>query len=1014
MLRNLLFGCLFLSVTPAAGQGSPFIFHHLKEKDGLSNNIVNCFLRDSRGILWIGTFDGLNRFDGAHFYSFKRTKQPNSIVNNSVHALCEDRQQKIWGATENGFFCYDPEKNVFKNYSSPNSKLVSSATNVARAGFNILCDKQGNIWATGVWTILRFNSSKEVFEEMNPLSSHSDSLNYYVVRKNGMIEDPSGNGLWLATRRGLHFYDLKTGQFLSYKNQRDSLFTNHSVAALFKSASGCCWFFDNNTQQIVAFDPATKNITRKIGIAGVMPNALGATLFEDSEQRIWFSSWSSEIAVIDPQNGNTITRIKNDKNDPLSIPGDFFWCAREDEDGTLWLGTLAGISKCNASKSIYRVHRLAEKFPFLADNSIRLMIEDPVDKSWWLTTKNKLFLVHYFPVTGNYVLFDLQAAEKNIHGSLPGPVYGMQFVKNKLVLSTHNGAWQIETDGHRIIPFSISRVVDPRFVIRNMVEDDGIFYFTDGQKILKYNSNDDEVNQIKYPHERLNDDQSFGIDGLSLSPGKKLWFWLATGWIGYVNDKNEIIPVNIIKNEEEEVNGFFTSMDADNQGKIWMASKGAGLFRYDPVNSAASFWSESDGLMYNHIQTVASDNNGNIWCAAYNKFSVFTPASESFYNFSLPLSENNLNYDNGLTLLSNGNVLASLQDNIIEFYPERLNLKPYTRKPFTGSINVAGTEKFITTEIVQQLNPDEKFLSLKFGMLTDGETFPYSFEYKLEGFDDTWIKARQDNQAVYNKLPPGNYRFRLVAKAKNGAWTSPETVMRIHVKTPFFRSAWFYTAAILLVSLLLFLFYRFRTNKQKQLHALTGKAQLLEKEKTLVMYESLKQQLNPHFLFNSLTSLNSLIAADPPKAGAFLDSLSKTYRYILKSRDNETVPLIDEIKFAENYVKLQTTRFEKGFIVNMNIPEDFYHRKIVPVTLQNLVENAIKHNIIDEDSPLQVDIFIENDYLVVQNNLQKKKFVETSNKHGLVSMESLYRYLSDRPVEINEGNNFFTVKIPLL
>jgi LytS/YehU family sensor histidine kinase len=180
------------------------------------------------------------------------------------------------------------------------------------------------------------------------------------------------------------------------------------------------------------------------------------------------------------------------------------------------------------------------------------------------------------------------------------------------------------------------------------------------------------------------------------------------------------------------------------------------------------------------------------------------------------------------------------------------------------------------------------------------------------------------------------------------------------------------------------------------------------------MYESLKQQLNPHFLFNSLTSLSSLIESEPKAASGFLDSLSKTYRYILKTRDNETVPLIDEIKFAENYVKLQTTRFEKGFIVNMNIPEEFYHRKIVPVTLQNLIENAIKHNIIDEDSPLQVDIFIKNDYLVVQNNLQKKKFVETSNKHGLVSMESLYRYLSNQPVEINESNNFFTVKIPLL
>jgi sensor histidine kinase YesM len=203
--------------------------------------------------------------------------------------------------------------------------------------------------------------------------------------------------------------------------------------------------------------------------------------------------------------------------------------------------------------------------------------------------------------------------------------------------------------------------------------------------------------------------------------------------------------------------------------------------------------------------------------------------------------------------------------------------------------------------------------------------------------------------------------------------------------------------------------------QQQKFFSLESKAQLLEKEKALVMYESLKQQLNPHFLFNSLTSLSSLIqSADKKTAAAFLNNLSKTYRYILKSRDAETVSLADEIKFAESYINLQMTRFEKGFDVQINVPENFYHRKIVPVTLQNLIENAIKHNVIDEDTPLLVQITAEDDYLVVSNNLQKKKFVETSNKQGLANLQSLYRYLSSHPVIIEETGQTFSIKIPLL
>ena len=175
-----------------------------------------------------------------------------------------------------------------------------------------------------------------------------------------------------------------------------------------------------------------------------------------------------------------------------------------------------------------------------------------------------------------------------------------------------------------------------------------------------------------------------------------------------------------------------------------------------------------------------------------------------------------------------------------------------------------------------------------------------------------------------------------------------------------------------------------------------------------------KQQLNPHFLFNSLTSLSGLIETDPPLAGNFLEQMSKIYRYILKNRESELVSLKEELNFVQVYINLQKTRFKEGLQVNIEVPDKDLDKKIAPVTLQNLVENAMKHNIIDADTPLVIDITSRNQYLIVKNNLQRKNMVETSNKQGLASLESLYKYFSKRPVIIEENEESFIIQIPLI
>lgn len=187
----------------------------------------------------------------------------------------------------------------------------------------------------------------------------------------------------------------------------------------------------------------------------------------------------------------------------------------------------------------------------------------------------------------------------------------------------------------------------------------------------------------------------------------------------------------------------------------------------------------------------------------------------------------------------------------------------------------------------------------------------------------------------------------------------------------------------------------------------------LEKEKALVQYDNLKNQLNPHFLFNALSALNSLIFENPQLASDFLQQLSKVYRYVLENKEKNAVSLQTEINFVSHYVKLLKTRFGDGLQVLFEMDEEAKEKMIVPVTLQILIENAVKHNTTSKDSPLVIRIKTEADCLSVENNLQKKDAIETSNKHGLENLKNLYRYISDKKVDVFESNNSFTVKIPL-
>ena len=221
-----------------------------------------------------------------------------------------------------------------------------------------------------------------------------------------------------------------------------------------------------------------------------------------------------------------------------------------------------------------------------------------------------------------------------------------------------------------------------------------------------------------------------------------------------------------------------------------------------------------------------------------------------------------------------------------------------------------------------------------------------------------------------------------------------------------------YVFAVVMTFIVLLCFYTFyiykaySDSKVKEQKIIAGTAS--------AQFESLKNQIDPHFLFNSLNVLSSLIEENPDNAQKFTTSLSKIYRYVLEQKDKELVSVAEELAFAKTYMNLLKMRFENSITYEIPANFDNLDAKVVPLSLQLLLENTIKHNVVSEQKPLHIKIYIENNYLIVENNLQKKEVLGDRKGVGLQNIVNRYRLISGRKMLIEESPTFFKVKIPIL
>ncbi|MCD6064798.1 MAG: hypothetical protein K0R82_2709 [Flavipsychrobacter sp.] len=304
-------------------------------------------------------------------------------------------------------------------------------------------------------------------------------------------------------------------------------------------------------------------------------------------------------------------------------------------------------------------------------------------------------------------------------------------------------------------------------------------------------------------------------------------------------------------------------------------------------------------------------------------------------------------------------------------------------------------------------NADENYFNFRFTAINFLDPKSLVCRYKLEGYYDDWVPTN-DEFAIFPKLPPGNYKFRIQASMFPDFSKAVEQSYAFTIISPLWQRPWFITLAVFSVAAIAYVYARQREKHLKNMA-------LLQQQKMLFEYDHLRSQVNPHFLFNSLNTLTGLIEEEPKKALEYSSHLSDLYRTILTYRSEDQLYLFEELDILNNYIHIQKSRFGNALQVSINIPKDTQeNRKVVPLALQLLVENAMKHNVVSASHPLVISITADDRYITISNNVQLKLSKEKGLGIGLENISKRYALATKEKISFGEQEGHYVVRLPLL
>lgn len=531
--------------------------------------------------------------------------------------------------------------------------------------------------------------------------------------------------------------------------------------------------------------------------------------------------------------------------------------------------------------------------------------------------------------------------------------------------------------------------------------------------------------------------------------GKENRLWIA-GLNGVeelsVDEGNHVSLVKLHNKSTGIGSDYVYEIYHDRDGNTWMATDGAGVCMYS--NGKYTHWDSTAGMISNVAYNITEDASGRIWASTFNKGLLIFNGEKW----------ENLDNDNGLQSLRisalspthNGSMLVVNANGVEEWQQRTRMFRHFERRLGIGIDSVSATLNLVAADTAGNvyipyqdglmrfgkynypvnITPSVKITSLNtffrethlerehFNYGENHITFKYDginfanpeqlfYRYKLAGYNDEWIITR-DESVTFPQLPSGDYKF-IVQVSMNGLFTGyGEAYHSFTIARPYWQQWWFILLAAGLVWGVSYIYIRTRERNLRKLSS-------LQRERMMFEYEHLKSQVNPHFLFNSLNTLTGLIDDDKEAAMKYTTQLSDLYRNMLSHKDKDLITLAEEWEILENYIYIQKSRFGDALQLVIDIPEKLKKtKKVVPMALQLLLENAIKHNVVSRAKPLYVKFVAEEQQLAISNSYQPKISKEKGAGLGLANIRKRYGLYTKNPVVTYMKDNEFIVIIPLI
>jgi signal transduction histidine kinase/ligand-binding sensor domain-containing protein len=988
---------LFLLLTSRSilyAQPKRLQFTHLTSDDGLSSSITTSIIQDYEGLVWIGTYDGLNRYDGFNFVVYKNNPADSaSLADNLIETMIEDHNKNLLIGTHNGLCLYDRKKDRFLNYMFDKSSPLKGINCIVA---KITEDHIGNLWLATSAGLIYFDRIKNQIihyshDPDNRESLSDDNVEAVLIDKH--------DRLWVATRKGLNLLLPETGTFKHFtrsESKSDDL-SNTIFIDMTEDWEGNLWIGSTEGLYCLKNNPDTKitdlvHYQHDVHDKSSLSIDQVISLYVDDVGNLWIGTENGGINLFNRENQN-FWHYRKDDYDPKSLNNESIETIYQDKTGNLWFGTYSGgLNIAMKNRDAIINYQTLPGAPFsLSHNTVTCFSEDHLGQTWVGTDGGGLYL--FDKQTNHFLRFNMD----NTHLSSNSVLCMLEDSNKQIWLGTWAGG---------LVHFDSKAKSFTSFTTKNSgIQDDNIFAIAEGnnddlwlgsfehglihyqikeKKFTEYTpENSGLINKMiikitKYSKERMliGSPAFFQI----FSPGED-------HFITYMSKPDDINSLSFPR---------ITDILVENDSCVWVGTPD-GLNRFNPITGSFKRYYEKDGLPNSSVKGLVLDDSGYLWVTTNKGVSRFNYKERKFKNFTKADGLQSNEFSERSILRTKGGAL--LMGGIRGFnivYPEKIaenkcipdvlitDLKIFNKSVEPGAANSPLIQNITETKSLT-LSYKQSVFTLYFAVMDFSIPEKNQYAYKMENFDKEWINSGNKREATYTNLNPGEYVFRVRGSNNDGLWNDTGTSIQINILPPWWNTLGFKLIIIfaLIFTLAFIYFSRVRLLKNQKI--------LLEKSvaiKTNELYElnaskdkffsiiahDLKNPFNTIIGFSDM--LNEEIRSGDPErirqyAGAINNSAVQTLRLLenlLEWANSQTGKILFnpiQINLSElvkdEFCILNDIAAGKNIEIKCSLPDNLTitaDKNMIKTILRNLISNAIKFT--QSNGKIEVKVLINN------------------------------------------------------